>query len=209
MPSAKLGTVEVISRKTAIARTRKILFMMLLLCKMDCTVLLCRTESLPWTTVAVYFLFGKRKFVMLRSALEDFEDSTLSAVPGLLGKLRYVALLHNGGTGYSHWGLEKVYGNGPAEKAIRTSHGALVSGILRKPLKDLADDLKWSAASAQIAELEFLSGLEQPLGNALPAHRLHVSEKHFRSVLHSLSALVRNQAPATPRDVSPLPPLAR
>ena len=209
LPSAKLGTVEVISKKTAIATTRKMLFMVLLLCEMDCSVLLCRTELLFRTAVAVYFLFGKRKFVMLRSALEDFENSTLSAVPGLLGKLRYVALLHNGGTGYSHWGLEKVYGNGPAEKAIRTSHGALVSGILRTPLKDLADDLKWSAASAQIAELEFLSGLEQPLGNALPAHRLHVSEKHFRSVLHSLSALVRNQAPATPRDVSPLPPLAR
>ncbi len=77
---------------------------------MDCTVLLCRTESLSWTAVAVYFLFGKRKFVMLRSALEDFEDSTLSAVPGLLGKLRYVALLHSGGGVYSHWGLEKVYG---------------------------------------------------------------------------------------------------
>src|SRR5260370_5918512 len=94
---------------------------------MDCTVLLCRTESLSWTAVAVYFLFGKRKFVMLRSALEDFEDSTLSAVPGLLGKLRYVALLHCGGGVYSHLGLEKVYVNGTAEKGIPTSHGAFGS----------------------------------------------------------------------------------
>jgi len=117
--------------------------------------------------------------------------------------------LHSGGGVYSHWGLEKVYGNGPAEKAIRTSHGALVSGILRTPLKDLADDLKWSAAGAQIAELELLSGLEPSLGNELPGQRLRVSEKHFRSVLHSLSALVQNRAPATPRDVSPLPPLAQ
>src|SRR5260370_38024503 len=87
---------------------------------MDCTVLLCRTESLSWTAVAVYFLFGKRKFVMLRSALEDFEDSTLSAVPGLLGKLRYVALLHSGGGGCLHWGVGKICMEGTAREGIRT-----------------------------------------------------------------------------------------
>jgi hypothetical protein len=80
-------------------------------------------------------------FVLLRSALEDFENSTLSAVPGLLGKLRYLARLHNGGGAYSHWGLGKVYGSGPAENAIRASHQTLVSQILRTPLRDLADDL--------------------------------------------------------------------
>jgi len=146
---------------------------------------------------------------VLRSALEDFEDSTLTAVPGLLGKLRYVARLHSGGGAYSHWGLEKVHGSAPAEKAMRVSHGALVARILRTPLRDLADDLKWSATAAQITDFEFLSGLEAPLINALPAQRLHPSEKHFRSVLQTLSALVRNRVPATPRDVSPLPPPAQ
>src|SRR5229473_4580055 len=112
---------------------------------MDCTVLLCRTESLSWTAVAVYFLFGKRKFVVLRSAVEDFEGSTLSAVPGLLGKLRYVALLRNGRAAYSHWGLKKVYGSGMAEQAIRTSHGTLIARMLTTTLRDLADDLERSA----------------------------------------------------------------
>lgn len=210
LPSAKLGTVEVISRKVAIARTRKTLFMVLLLGKNGRTVLLSTRSCYLGRRSLFAFLFGKRKFVLLRSALEDFESSTLSAVPGLLGKLRYVARLHNGGGAYSHWGLEKVYGSGPAEKAIQASHGVLVSGILRTPLRDLADDLKWSAAGAQITELEFLSCLETPLGNALPpTQRLQASEKHFRSVLHSLSALVQNREPATPRDASPLPPLAQ
>ncbi len=148
-------------------------------------------------------------FVLLRSALEDFESSTLSAVPGLLGKLRYLARLHNGGGAYSHWGLGRVYGSGPAENAIRASHQTLVSRILRTPLRDLADDLKSSAAAAQIADRDFLSSLEKPLENALPAQSLHASVKHFRSVLQALSALVRNRAPATPRDESPLQPPAQ
>jgi len=147
--------------------------------------------------------------VALRSALEDFESSTLSAVPGLLGKLRYLAQLHDGHGAYSHWGLKKVYGGGAAEKAIQTSHRILVSGVLKTPLRDLVDDLKWSATEAQITEFEVLSCLETPQGNALPAQRLHASEKHFKSVLHSLSALVQNRASAAPRDVSPLPPPAQ
>ncbi len=175
---------------------------------MEYTVLLCLSDWHSGHRSLFVFLFGKRN-VVLRSAFEDFESSTLSAVPGLLGKLRYLARLHNGDGSYSHWGLERVYGSGAAEKAIRASHGIVVSGILRTPLSELAEDLKWSATGAQITELELLSCLETPQPNALPAQRLHASEKHFRSVLHSLFALVQNQAPATPRDASPLPPLAQ
>lgn len=208
LPSAKLGTVEVSSRKTAIARTRRILFTVFSLDKMECTVLLCLRGCHIGHRTRFVFLFGKRK-VALRSALEDFESRTLSAVPGLLGKLRYLAQLHDGHGDYSHWGLKKVYGSGAAEKAIRASHGTLVSGVLRTPLRDLADDLKWSATGAQITEPEFLSCLETSQENALPVQRLGASEKHFRSVLHSLFALVQNRASAAPRDVSPPPPPAQ
>ncbi len=168
-----------------------------------------QNASAPGRRRRFVFLFGKRKFVVLRSALDDFENSTLSAVPGLLGKLRYVARLHNGGGAYSHWGLEKVYGSAPAEKAIRVSHGALVARILRTPLRDLEDDLQRSAAGAQITDFEFLTCLEIPPGNELPAQKFRASEKHFRSVLQTLSALVQNRVPATLRDASPLPPPAQ
>jgi hypothetical protein len=72
-----------------------------------------------------------------------------------------------------------------------------------------ADDLQWSAAGAQITDFEFLSCLATPLENELPAQNLHTSEKHFRSVLQTLSALVQNGVPATPRDASRLLPLAQ
>ena len=150
------------------------------------------------------------KFVVLKSALEDFEGSTLSAVPGLLGKLRYLARLCTRGS-YSHWGMEKVYGSGTAERAIRTSHGSLVAKVLRTPLRDLTGDLEESAAGAEITDVEVLSALETPM--ATPAHqglrakRLGPSEKHFKSVLRTLAALVQSKEPASPRDASPhLPP---
>jgi hypothetical protein len=146
---------------------------------------------------------------MLRSALEDFEGSTLKAVPGLLGKLRYLALLHKGGGGeYSHWGLEKIYGRGPAEKAIRLSHTSLVARILKTPLRDLVEDLERSAANAQTTNSELLLNLATPIRNAIPAQSLRTSEKHLRLVLQTLSALVQNRAPATRPDASPLPPPA-
>lgn len=147
--------------------------------------------------------------MLLSSALEDFEGRTLSAVPGLLGKLRYLALLRSNADTYSHWGLEKVYGSGTAGQAMRTSHGALVARVLRTPLRDLADDLKQSAAGAQITDSEFLSYLQSPLGSGLPVSTLQASEKHLKLVLRTLSALVQNTPPAIPPGVSPLPPPAR
>jgi hypothetical protein len=205
LPSAKLDA-ELINRTTPTARTRRIFFMVMLLDENGETVLLCTTRFFPARPPLFVFLFGKRKFVVLTSAVQDFEDRTLRAVPGLLGKLRYVALLHNNAGTYSHWGLEKVYGSGGAERAIRSSHGTLIARILKTPLRDLADDLQYSAANAQITDYELLSCLDTPSGNGPAVQSFNASEKHFRSVLHTLSALVQNRAPAIPRDASPLPP---
>jgi hypothetical protein len=152
------------------------------------------------------------KFVVLKSALEDFEGSTLGAVPGLLGKLRYLARLYARG-GYSHWGLEKVYGSGTAERAMRTSHGSLVAKVLKTPLRDLATDLEESAAAAEITDVEVLSALDTPMTTpeqqGVRAKRPGPSEKHFKSVLRTLAALVQSKEPANPRDASPLLPPGR
>lgn len=208
LPSAKLDA-EVNNRMAPTARTRRIFFTVLLLDGDGLTVLLCTTRYSPARSPQSVFLFGKCNFVVLTSAAEDFEGRTLNAVPGLLGKLRYVALLHDNRGTYSHWGLEKVYGSGSAEKAIRSSHGALIARILKTPLRVLADDLQHSAAGAQITDFELLSSLERPVRNGLPVQRFNASEKHFRSVLHTLSALVQSRPLASPQDASPLPPLGR
>ena len=145
--------------------------------------------------------------MVLLSAIEDFQVRTLRAVPGLLGKLRYVAFLCNKGD--FHWGLQKLYGSVVAEKAIRDSQRALITQILRTPLADLADDLQNSAAAAQVTDFELLTYLETTERNSLTAENFRASEKHFMSVLHTLSALAQNKMPANRQDVSPLPPPAR
>lgn len=145
--------------------------------------------------------------MVLTSAAEDFEGRTLRAVPGLLGKLRYVVTLLNENIGeYSHWGLQRVHGSYNAQKAMRASHGALVSRILKTPLQDLAADLQHSAANAQMTDYELLSGLGIADGG-IPDDKYKASAKHFSSVLHTLFALAQSRASASHPSASlPLPP---
>ena len=191
------------------ARTRRAFFTVLLLDEDGITVLLCIRRYSAAHLPRLVLLFGKRKFVTFTSAFEDFEGRTLSAVPGLLGKLRYVAHLCNSSGANLHWGLGKVHGNEAAEMAIRSSQRMLVTRILRTPLRDLADDLQRSATGAEMKDVDLLSTLERPLKGDLPVQNSGASEKHFRSVLHTLSALTQNRLPASPQDVSPLLPPGR
>ncbi len=130
----------------------------------------------------------------LRSALEDFETNTLDAVPGLFGKLSYLAELHDGNGVYSHWGLERVYGQDTARGAMNSSHRTLLSKILKTPLEALVDDVRASSASRQQTAREFLSSLTS--NRSLPKAPPPASQAHFRSVLHAVSVLAgtRNTA---------------
>jgi hypothetical protein len=145
--------------------------------------------------------------VALKSALEDFESTTLAAIPGLLGKLRYLAELHEGRGGYCHWGMARVHGEEAARRAIRTSHTVVLAQVLRTPLRVLDEDLKGSASSAHTTAAEFLLSLKHLGPQVLPERPVEASEKHFMAVLHALSVLVANPGRANPPDASrpPLP----
>lgn len=133
----------------------------------------------------------------LRSALEDFESSTLVAVAGLLGRFSYVGKLHAGGGVYTHWGLAKTYGEDAAQRAIGSSHRVLLTAILRKPLSWLLNDVSESCEKGQQLE-EFLAALvavrPKPVSPAARAH--------LKSVLNALLALVENRNIARPQDAS-------
>ncbi|SRR5258706_1181060 len=131
----------------------------------------------------------------LRSVLEDFEANTLAAVPGLLGKLSYLAALHDGNGAYDHWGLDKVYGPDATRAAINTSHRTLLSKILRTPLPVLLDDVKNSSANHQVGAREFLSSLSSP--HSLPKSPPPAAQVHFKSVLHALLALAESRYTAS------------
>lgn len=143
----------------------------------------------------------------LRSPLEDFESTTLGAIPGLLGRLHYLAGLHDGRGRYSHWGMARVHGEEGARRAIRTSHAAVLAQVLRAPLRVLDEDLRCSASSAHTTAAEFLLSLKQLVPQVLPERSVEASEKHFMAVLHALSVLAANQGRANRPDASrpPLP----
>ena len=143
----------------------------------------------------------------LRSALEDFEGTSLGAIPGLLGKLHYFAELHDGRGRYSHWGMGRVYGEEAARRAMCTSHAAVLTRVLRTPLRVLAEDLSNSASSAQITPFAFLSSLGKLTPQALPAGAVAASQTHLMAVLHALSALVETRA--SRQDAAPPRPPVR
>jgi hypothetical protein len=135
----------------------------------------------------------------LKSAFEDFEANTLGGVPGWLGRLSYVGRLLDGDGVYEHWGLAKVYGDEAAQRAMRASHRALLSAVLRKPLAVLLKEVA-SCSNEHLTEQEFLASLSQSQPKPLsPAARAHL-----RSVLNALSALVESRSGANLRDASPL-----
>jgi hypothetical protein len=124
----------------------------------------------------------------LKSALEDFEASTLGAVPGLLRRLSYVGGLHDGEGTYDHWGMASVYGNDDAQGAMRASHRGLLSAVLKKPLAVLLNELA-TCSSEHRTEREFLASLAQSPPKPISPAAL----AHLRSVLSALLALVESR----------------
>lgn len=141
----------------------------------------------------------------LKSAREDFETTTLEAVPGLLGRLSYVGRLQDSKGKYEHWGLAKVYGNEAAQGAISASHRGLLSEVLRRPLKGLLKDVLASCSNEQMEEREFLA----KLAVTSPKHPSPAVRAHLASVLSALSALVESRDHANLRGASQPPPPAQ
>jgi hypothetical protein len=128
---------------------------------------------------------------MLRSVKEDLQASTLYAVSGLLGKLRYFATLRQQDGSYQHWGLSRVHGEAAAQKALAEAHRSLVSIILQTPLRRLVQDLDESSTPNNQSSLEFLEGLQDRESESLPRDPSAGYRRHLSSVLRALSALTK------------------
>ena len=133
----------------------------------------------------------------LTSAFDDFLHTTLSACPGLLTKLEYLAGLRQVDGGYGHWGLSRVHGEAAAQRALADSHAVLMSEILRTPLRSLMEDVQVSALARDEGAGAYLEELSSRSSQLLPEEVGGGSSRHFSSVLHALSALARSQPSAT------------
>ena len=155
---------------------------------------------------------SSREKMTLKSALEDLSKTTLTAVVGLLGKLRYLASLCSGGEGYKHWGMGLVHGDEASDRAFRVAHGSVLRSVLRAPLATLLDDLQDSSGAAGMGPVAYLEEIDGE--ELLPARSDPASSSHFNAAMTALSSLARAQAlpsPSTslrrrPPAPEPLPP---
>ena len=145
----------------------------------------------------------------LRSALEDFEETTLVAISGLFAKLQYLASLHDGEGNYAHWGMERVHGTEVASRALRSAHVAVLTRVLRAPLQSLLEDVRCSSSTVRMPADEFVRSLNQSPRKILPERSMPASQKHLMAVLHALSVLVEKEGRANRQGASRYPPLAR
>lgn len=144
-----------------------------------------------------------------RSALEDFEGTSLGAISGLLAKLHYLATLHDGNGHYSHWGMERIHGAEASARAIHASHVAVLTQVLRAPMRVLLQDVTLSSSRLGVPVCEFVRFLKNSPRQVLPERCMAASQKHLMAVLHGLSALLERQGPANRPGASPLRPLAQ
>ena len=143
-------------------------------------------------------LSGIRNKMTLKSALQDVKETTLSAISGLLAKLAYLSSLRRAHGRYQHWGMEVVHGQDPSERALRTAHSEVLSGILRTPLAQLEQDLGESCRDSGDRAHEYVEKLRGQLEDLVPEGRQNgPASSHLSSVLLALSNLERNRARAT------------
>jgi hypothetical protein len=137
--------------------------------------------------------------MVLRSALEDFTETTLAMMAGVLAKLRYLAGLYRQVNGpYIHWGLSRTHGEAAAQQAISDSHREIFLRVLRTPLRQLRQDIQISSASSGMAEPELLHELSAREKDLLPLDLGGGSPRHFNSVLQALLALTSRPAKTPP-----------
>jgi len=131
----------------------------------------------------------------LKSALQDVKETTLAAVSGLLGKLAYLASLRRAQGRYEHWGMRAVHGAESSERALKTAHAEIVTGVLRMPLARLEEDLQESSQGSRVAALAYVEGMRESFDDLLPGDRKASPEaSHLNSVLVALSSLEKNRA---------------
>jgi hypothetical protein len=132
----------------------------------------------------------------LLSALDDFLETTLAALPGLLTKIEYLSGLRADGD-YAHWGMARVHGEQAARQAVAQAHSMVIAEILRAPLRKLMEDAEATSTAKEQDASEYLESLCRQPAVLLPERVGGGSTRHFSSVLHALSALARNQQRAT------------
>ena len=126
----------------------------------------------------------------LLAVKDDFLQRTLANIPGVLGKLEYVAQLRADGR-YLHWGLERIYGEETMQRTLAEVHRGLFLQVLRTPLRRLLEDVTRAAAAQSFEVREYLENVLREPRLLVPPSLGGGSEAHFNSVVAALWSLLR------------------
>jgi hypothetical protein len=134
----------------------------------------------------------------LKSALQDLRETTLSAVSGLLAKLKYLGSLRQREGSYMHWGMSLLHGEQALERAMKSAHAEVLSTVLRTPIADLEGDLEESSRVSQQTAASYVEEMQETFEGLLPSPEDTASARHLNSVLVALSSLEKHRKRATP-----------
>ena len=121
---------------------------------------------------------------------DDFLERTLVNIPGVLGKLGYIAELRENGR-YAHWGLARIYGEEALQRTIGEVHRGLFLQVLRTPLRQLLEEARGSAAIQQTDVRRYLECLLRDARLLVPPTLGGGSEAHFNSIVAALLSLLQ------------------
>lgn len=146
---------------------------------------------------------------MISSPFEDFSGTTLAAIPGVLGKLRYLAELREDDGEYHHWGMERRHGKTAANDAIAGSHSEIFGEILRTPLEGLWMEACELASRQSCTPTQLAQEMLRIVQRMTPRDLRGGGKRHFSLVLRVLSALATSPELKTRQAALPAPPLVQ
>ena len=127
----------------------------------------------------------------LLSALEDFVQRSLGALPTLWEKLRFVSSLREG-VQYRHWGMEQRFGEQAAQAAMAEAHSGVCNELASTKLAELWLAADQAARREDLGVSEYLHNLDP--GKTRPADLDGVAPEHFAFVVTSLYRVARSRS---------------
>lgn len=122
---------------------------------------------------------------MNRSAVEDFKERSLRALPTLLERLAYICSLQTQSGSYEHWGLSRVFGNRLAQDAILRAHTETAMELIRVPVREIYQEYQEAVGRVegpQVLHPESLVLRAPVSGDELLSAHLHLLEDSVAAV---------------------------
>ena len=95
--------------------------------------------------------------------------------------------------------MTQVHGTEPAERALKTAHGEVLSEVLRSPLASMTEDLEETSRAKGIPPKSCVEEMRGRYNNLLPGESQDSpAAVHLNSVLTALFHLEKAQGRATP-----------